>query len=44
MGAGLTLEEIVASERIDLARLAKAAEKLVEEGMIRDTGGRFVFG
>ena len=43
-GAGLTLEEIAESEQIDLARLATAAEKLVEEGMIRDAGGRFVFG
>ena len=43
-GAGLTLEEIAESERIDLARLATAAEKLVEEGMIRGAGGRFVVG
>ena len=43
-GAGLTLEEIAESEQIDLARLAVAAEKLVEEGMIRGAAGKFVVG
>ena len=41
---GLTLLEISEREGIDMERLSKAAEKLLEEKMIRSEDGRFFFG
>lgn len=40
---GVSLEEIAADEGLDMARLTKAAEKLMQEGLIQKDGNRCRF-